>query len=343
VLKYKSPTEWRQWRIRQEGHFGSHRSSPFASPALGVFSAQPEAPSERPVVIALEHLSPTQTASLLRPELALRSRETAVVVIAPIADSKALQSQGLILRYPISADASAVDPKPSAVLATSHFSAAGGIAWQLAAQHRAPYIVIQHGVVTPYAPPLPPDCHLFAWTDDDAEFWTSGREDVATSVVGSEIIWQAGQSRVDRLGEEGAICFLGQLHGVELPRRTTVHTVAELRRQRPVVYRPHPDESDLASRFRHALWRRQGVVIDSTKAGLADTHGPVAGIFSTGILEAAASGRSAYAFCVHPPAWLPEFWQRYQMATLEEGRPTVVEIGKREPAQVIADAVEGLI
>jgi hypothetical protein len=342
VLRFQSLTEWRHWRARGEGSLRLLSSSPFSSPPLGVFAADPESANAHPVVIALEHLSPTQVTSLLRPQRVLQSRDVAVVVIAPVVSAPELMQQGLTLRSGISSEPSATDPIPSAVLATSHCSGAGQLAWGLATAAKVPFIVVQHGVVTPFAPPLPQNAHLFAWSGCDAYFWASGRRDVSTTVVGSQILWEADQSRADTTCSNEPICFLGQLHGPELPRHTTMQTVTELARRGPLVYRPHPDESDLSSKLTHSMWSREGIPISTCAPNLGSLRGPIAGIFSTGILEAAASGIASYGYCVHPPRWISELWHRYQMAPLGESRPTEVAIEVNEPASVIADGVEAL-
>ena len=42
--------------------------------------------------------------------------------------------------------------------------ASGGFSWELSRNLCIPFVIVQHGVVTPFAPPLPEGCHLFAWT-----------------------------------------------------------------------------------------------------------------------------------------------------------------------------------
>ena len=52
--------------------------------------------------------------------------------------------------------------------------------------------MVQHGALTPYAPPLPDDCTVLAWSEADGEFWRSGRDDVRIETVGSQLLWEAG-------------------------------------------------------------------------------------------------------------------------------------------------------
>lgn len=339
--------EWRKWRTRREGLLRGRFVSPFSPAALGIYSDDPWVPDASHLVVCLENLSPTQVASLLRPEAVLRSRNAAVAVIAPLSFVDGLAHIGLTLRERLTTPGVWSHPKPKLILATSHCSTSGQFAWELSIKSGVPFVIVQHGVVTPFAPPLPEGCHLFAWTPEDAEFWVSGRTDVMTTVVGSQIIWDAGVSQCKvsqcKKGEpEGPICFLGQLHGPELSRSTTIRTVAALARAGPVVYRPHPGETDLVSRLIHRRWQHQGIPIEPPTSRLGEKSAAVAGIFSTGILEAAASGRAAFGFCARPPSWLPEFWDRYKIKQFGTDESTRVEIPAREPASVISETAEVL-
>ena len=121
----------------------------------------------------------------------------------------------------------------------------------------------------------------------------------------------------------------------------TSRTVTQLARHGPLVYRPHPSEIDALSRAGHLLWRLRGVEVTPPDDPRIDSsQSLVVSIFSTGILEAAAAGRRSFRFCVDPPAWLAELWNRYAMAPLGSSTPTVVETSSIEPAAMIADAVE---
>jgi len=140
-------------------------------------------------------------------------------------------------------------------------------------------------------------------------------------------------------------CFLGQLHGPELDRRVTSRTIAGLRRMTEVLYRPHPDEVDLRSRAEHLIWRARGVQFISGKTPLAQAVNDrkVVGVYSTGILEAAAAGHEAFAYCIEPPEWVRDLWVRYAMAPYGEGAGTVVEVPVDEPALRIADEIVALL
>ena len=342
MLKFQTVPEWRQWRKRREGLLRGRLKSPFSPAALGVYSDDPWVPDTSHLVVSLENLSPTQVASLLRPEAVLRSRNVPVAVIAPLSIADGLAQFGLTLRERLTGSGVWKHPNPKMILATSHCSPSGRFSWALSLKSGIPFVIVQHGVVTPFAPPLPEGCHLFAWTLQDAEFWISGRSDVTTSVVGSQIIWDAGVSRWQTPEPKGPLCFLGQLHGPELSRSTTIRSLAELARKGPVAYRPHPGETDLVSRMIHHRWQLQGIRIEPPTSRLGENNPAVAGIFSTGILEAAASGRAAFGFCARPPSWLPEFWARYNIKQLGTDESTHVEIPTREPAAVISEIAEVL-
>jgi hypothetical protein len=204
---------------------------------------------------------------------------------------------------------------------------------------------VQHGLVTPLAPPLSPGTRLLAWSAADGTFWANGDPSVEVSVVGSELLADATRraaARPPASSDSGPVVFLGQLHGLELPRRCTRATVAALRRRGPVEYRPHPAEVDVLSRWQHRRWEGQGVAV-LPSAQLEGVEGPVVSHFSTGILEAAALGVPSYAWCAEPPDWLRELWRRYDMSVWgHDGEPTSVKVSRLDPAEAIADVVEGL-
>ncbi|MEI8081229.1 MAG: hypothetical protein WCI74_05230, partial [Actinomycetes bacterium] len=179
------------------------------------------------------------------------------------------------------------------------------------------------------------------------DYWRSGRASVAGSVCGSQMLWNVGRSAglpegYRRQNSGSGVVFLGQLHGLELPRRVTRQSVSSLRRASPVYYRPHPGETDRASRVQHRLWQSQGVKLVEGGA-MSTLRYPVLAHFSTGILEAAAAGVPSYGYCAQPPAWLLELWNRYQIAQWGETEPTHVCLTTAEPAAAIADVVEAEI
>ena len=274
----------------------------------------------------LEHLDPTRTAVLAptgwRPPPAYASHVRRPVELAEVT--------GLAAAAGI-----------RAVLAAGHYTEIGAAAHVAAEQAGVPFLVSQHGALTPFAPPLPPAAHLLAWSEADAAFWTAGRPDVRVSVTGSELLWRAGLvtgARAPSSTSEGPLTYLGQGHAAELSRARLVESALVFCRAHGATYRPHPSERDRLSRAAHAGFRRAGVVVDGSRP-LADLTGPVVSVFSTGVLEAAAQGRDAWVDFRRPPAWLGEFWERYAMSrfgaapTAAPLRPVV------EPARRVAEVL----
>lgn len=119
-----------------------------------------------------------------------------------------------------------------------------------------------------------------------------------------------------------------------------VKAITEFCRQTGAIYRPHPSETDRLSTIQHGVWQRLGIEIDRTGRPLDRLRAPVVSIFSTGLLEAAAQGTPAWAYCPSPPAWLSEFWDRYGLGQWG-GPPTPAPpLPEREPAQTIAQWLE---
>lgn len=275
------------------------------------------------------------------------------------------------------------------MLASGHFLPVSAIAFEWARTLGARFAVAQHGLMTPFAPPLPAGAHLLAFTEADAEFWRSGRGDLTHEVVGSQLLWRAAGTRrsASTPGQAGAQAadakrpgsakraadakrpgsaeqpadatwvgsagraadanaapvFLGQLHGAELARRTSAATVTEFCRRTGASYRPHPAETDLLSRLQHRRWERRGITVDRTGEPLAELRRPIVSVFSTGVLEAAAAGAPSWVFCVNPPAWVEEFWQRYGLHRWGETPTPAPPVPEIEPARAIAGALDRLI
>ena len=218
----------------------------------------------------------------------------------------------------------------------------GRLAHAWALEHDIPAAVVQHGALTPFAPPLPPRTTLLAWSDADAQFYRSDRDDLEVRTVGSQLLWQAGHD-ADELGDEidEQIVFLGQMHGAELPRRITAGTAYRFCRRESALYRPHPAETDVLSRSAHSLMRRRGIEFQDPALPLHELRQPVVGVFSTGVLEAAMRGLPGWVEATHAPAWVHEFWDRYGMRRYG-GEPTPApEIPADEPSRVIAQVLEG--
>lgn len=233
------------------------------------------------------------------------------------------------------------DLAPSSVVTLGHFLGAGAILHDVARTCAVPEYVLQHGALTPYAPPLPEDCTLLAWSDADAEFWTYRRSDVETHVVGSQHLWEAAQNPLEGDVNERPV-FLGQLHGAELPRRVTGGSAWTFCRSNAGLYRPHPREEDVLSRAQHAFWKRRGMELADPTVPLSAMPNQVVAVFSTGVLEAAVRGIPAWVYAVNEPQWVHDFWDRYGMKPWGSDAPTAAPaLIDAEPATHIARIVEG--
>jgi len=308
------------------------------------------------VLFALDATTPTALASVIEPLAHLG--DTPVAVLAPADVSAHLPGSWTTTSVPDSEAPPAGLRAVRAVVSAGHFLPVGHTAYGWATSLGARHVVVQHGLLTPFMAPLAQGSHVLAFSDDDAEFWRSGRADTTSQTVGSQLLWKAAgrsssdgadtdpaSSRVARSttgsSSDALPVFLGQLHGAELSRRISATTATSFCRETGALYRPHPAEVDRISRWQHARWQRGGIRF-APPGPLAASSGPVVSIFSTGVLEAAASGRDAWVTCVEPPAWVREFWQRYRLnewgsdPTPAPTRPAV------EPAKAIADAVLAL-
>ncbi|WP_348613944.1 hypothetical protein [Kocuria rhizophila] len=271
------------------------------------------------ILLAVDATTPTQIASVLRPLAHLGGEDVAILSTAEVQsvlpdigggtgpwEQRELPSGE---RRPEELDALRV------VAATGHYLPAGALAHRWVEDTGAAFVVVQHGLLTPYAPPLPHGSCLLAFSEPDAEFYSWHRPDVTTRVIGSQLLW--GASRPERRAPDSASLerpvFLGQLHGAELPRRDTARAAQEFCGATGAVYRPHPGEKDKLSRAQHAVWRARGMSVDTGGSSLAALDAPVASVFSTGVLEAAARGLPARVTHPDPPRWVEAFWERYGM------------------------------
>ena len=231
-----------------------------------------------------------------------------------------------------------------AVFSAGSYLPAGELAYEWSRALGARFVVAQHGLMTPLAPPLAHDTHLLAFSDADAEFWKSGRGDVSHEVVGAQILWNAAQRKNGVASSPDAKpVFLGQLHGAELPRRISAATAQGFCRETGAEYRPHPSETDRLSRIEHDIWRRRGVQFENSGLPLGELHRPVVSVFSTGVLEAAASGERAWVTCVDAPDWVRDFWERYGLSQWGAEPTPAPPVPQTEPAQSIAASLARIL
>lgn len=200
------------------------------------------------------------------------------------------------------------------------------------------YSVVQHGLMTPWAPPLNDGDHLLAWSEADAHFWTADRPSITWEVVGSQMLWQSGQAPKVDVQDDRPI-MLGQLHGIELPRLEKLRVYEQFCRANDADYRPHPVETDVLSRAGHSFLRRRAVGFEDSGRPLPELGRPVVSIFSTGTLEAAQRGLPAWVHHPNPPEWIRDFWARYGLRQFGDAPTPAWEVGEVEPARAIAEAI----
>jgi hypothetical protein len=337
---------WHRWQ---------HAQQPFARRAqrvLGVLRdiARPDAhagsavlarggPAPR-VVACLESTSPSSVRALLHPLRHLDPADVAVVSPTPVTD---LLPEGPWTETSGFAPdvVAGVVGGDTLVLSTGHYLPLGAAAHRVAAPGR--FLTVQHGLLTPHAPPLAPGTILLAWSEADATFWRSGRDDVGSVAVGSQLLWEAAEPPLATLDPDAAPVFLGQLHGAELPHEVLERAAEAFCLAEHATYRPHPSERDRRSLATHARWEAEGIAIDRSGIPLRELGAPVVSVFSTGVLEAAAAGLPAWVALPDPPPWLREFWARYGLspwggpATASPERPQV------EPSRAVAEVVRGMM
>lgn len=200
------------------------------------------------------------------------------------------------------------------IVSAAHYLPLGASAHRHAVERGLAYATVQHGLLTPSAPPLPAGTHLLAWSQQDADFWLSGRTDIQVTVTGSALLDRAADAPRERVSRFTSPLFLGQLHGAELPRVGMTRAATTFCLLTGASYRPHPSETDRLSRIQHARWRRRGIHIETSGVPLVQISRPVVSAFSTGVLEAAARGIPAWVYYPNPPGWLEEFWERYGLS-----------------------------
>lgn len=287
------------------------------------------------ILLALDSTSPTSLGSLVRPTRYLATGSYAVWAPEDVTAHLPEGEWAVTRLDEVELDNKLVSLRQ--VLALGHYMAWGGAAYRLAQRMGARFITVQHGLHTPYAPPLAPGTHLLAFSQADAEFWISGRDDVTYDVVGSQLFWEAAKKpSVTPADLSATPIFLGQMHGAELPRASFAYSSIKFAREHGAVYRPHPSEKDKLSRLTHDFMGKLGVEIDRSQQPLNQVNQPVVSIFSTGVLEAALRGIPAWVYHANPPAWLVEFWDRYGMNQWGSAPTPAPQLPEREPAEQIA-------
>ena len=356
MLKYPLDLDaWQAWQRRQKklkwakyklnSLLDSARSRTVAEePVRGLLYTRGTKPQ---VLIVMDSFSPTNRNAILEPLKHLDAIDVALWV--PEDASEYLDGQYASERYSrkdwseqeISGDElKSLLPDVRIVLSAAQFLGRGAAAYEFSRAIGAEYWMVQHGLLVPQAPPLPVGCTLLAFSEADAQFWASGRRDVTTHAVGSQLLYLAAQKAAGAEAQKQndlEPIFLGQMHGAELPRASFAYASHSFLKKFGGSYRPHPSEKDKLSVLTHQLWEKEGIRIDRSGTPLNEVPNPVVSIFSTGVLEAAIRGIPAWVYHPAPPAWLVEFWDRYGMNQWgQEPTPAPVQ-PKKEPAQRIAE------
>ena len=291
--------EWRRWQARRSPlRTLKHRVRP-APPARYKVGVRGDAR----VLVAFESSS---TSTMLALGTPLRHLTTDLAVLAPDGFDETLLTDDLVWR-PAEPTLTELLPRGGVVLSTGHYLPLGNALYRQSRVLPVTFATVQHGLMTPIAPPVAPDATLLSWSDADAAFWSDGQRGVEAVIVGSQLLWQAQPAQPSPTATpiDDPPVFLGQLHGAELPRADLTRTSFGFCRATGATYRPHPAERDKASRLTHAAWKRLGIDIDTRPTPIRDLGRPVVSIFSTGVLEAAAAGLPAFVHHPNPPAWLP--------------------------------------
>ena len=329
---------WQSWQVAQhrvrhlKGRIVDNLRPPASDWSIACNHENPQ------VIVAIDAPNPTAIGSLVAP-LRYLDGDLPVAVVAPFPLAAVVEGLGLTVRRLSPGLVDGLVEGARCLVTAGHYLPVGVATERAARRYGRPVLMVQHGALTPYAPPLPPDSTVLAWSDADGEFWRSGRDDVHVETIGSQLLWDArARGAVDHDRSPDPLTYLGQGHAAELPRWRLVQAAVDLCRSEGATYRPHPSERDKLSRLTHAAYRRAGMVVDGS-VPLNELSGPVVSVFSTGVLEAAAQGRAAWVDFPDPPAWLREFWERYGMSRFG-GEPTPVPAG---PGFAPAERIAGLL
>lgn len=330
---------WRKWQ-RSQQHLSRRVRAAIPSskqPTATLWATGRQTPD---VVSVVDAVTPTSSASLLAPLAALE--EAVVGVIAP--GSVDLRGRGFTAH--ISGRAQEVFaslPDRTIFLSLGPALALGAEADQRSATTSARHVTVQHGLLTPHAPPLARGTHLLAWSEADGAFWRSGRKDVTVDVVGSTLLWQAATDAPAFTRDDARAVFLGQLHGAELPRQAMASVAEAFCTSHGAIYRPHPAETDRLSERFHARLERLGVRVDRSRHPLVQLRKPLVSAFSTGVYEGAARGIPTWVHFSSPPIWLEEFWGRYGLHTWGMSPTPAPPTPLRDPSLAIAQVVREMM
>lgn len=340
----RQPTDlraWQRWQASQQPLQRRLRrglSRRGGLPAEEIYLARG---GSRPrLLVALDHQSPTSKAALLSVLNHVDLEQTAVLATTPVVHA--------LPPWEWKATTASLDgvlannlPDVVIILSLGHYLPLSGKLLSLLRQdgRHTQFVTVQHGPLTPFVPPLAPRSMVLSWSESDATYWSSGRDDVDSLVVGSQILWEASRSPTSQPDPASTPVFLGQLHGAELDFQSKSESSEYFCLNFDADYRPHPSEVDRRSRRAHRRWKAMGIRF-ADPGPLVDLHRPIVSAFSTGLLEAAAAGMPSWSFHIDPPEWLEEFWDRYAIGRWGQDPPTQANISSSEPAKAIARVLE---
>lgn len=316
-------------RLRGRGTGARGSLTPNPTPRLLLPQNEPD------VLVVVDAWSPSCRAAVGDVVRHLDPRRTAILAAAP----EALEALAPG-RHAVSFES--VDRIPSSVrevVTLGAFTELAGRVEPWAKRHDARFSVVQHGALTPWAPPLTDGTHLFAWSEADAEYWRAGRSSITTEVTGSQLLWNARTQPPVTIADERPV-MLGQLHGTELPAWSMQRLYTRFCVDTGADYRPHPNEADAMSRAQHRLMRASGVRFERSGQSVLELGRPVVSVFSTGTLEAAQRGLPAFVHHPDPPPWVRAFWTRYRLAPFGGAPTAAAPLPPTEPARAIAAAVQ---
>lgn len=339
-LKYPEDLgAWRRWAGRRHGVRGLARHAKAVVRPAGALTARLWLPPDEPTsLVVMDNLSPSCRLVIHDPLVHVGDlRRVAVLTgvddpaLPDFADGSSWTSIEFIGpgQLPRGIDR---------VLSLGAFNALSSVVEPWAKSRGKQFIVVQHGLMTPWAPPLNDGDHLLAWSEADAHFWGADRPSITWQVVGSQMLWQAGHQPQATLADERPV-MLGQLHGIELSTTEKLRLYDSFCRTNGADYRPHPIERDAVSKLAHRWLARRGVGFETSGLPLADLGRPVVSIFSTGTLEAAQRGLPAWVHHPRPPEWVRDFWTRHGLRQFGDEPTPAWVLGSDEPAALIARAL----
>ncbi len=156
---------WQRWQAGQNRLRRARARLRGATPPPLVATAGGPEPT---VLVALDSTTASSRAAV--GVLAARLPVDQVIVLAPEGVAPGIAAHR---SWTVTSPGALVGEVPDlrSVVSLGHHLPAGRLAHEVARRSGANHFVVQHGLLTPLAPPLPVDSTLLAWSEDDAAFW----------------------------------------------------------------------------------------------------------------------------------------------------------------------------